>query len=69
MTNLNHFICPRCGHDFHTDCAYATCDACGCFFYASQSKTCLPEQRSLTAAEQKNLAHVYKKLRESTAQK
>ena len=36
---LNHFICPNCGHDFYESDAYATCDACRCFFYASQSKT------------------------------
>ena len=39
---LNHFICPNCGHDFYDSYAYATCDACRCFFYASQSKTCTP---------------------------
>lgn len=37
---LNHFICPNCGHDFYDDYEYATCDACQCFFYASQSQTC-----------------------------
>ena len=36
---LNHFICPNCGHDFYSDCAYATCDACQLFFYASESET------------------------------
>lgn len=36
---LNHFICPNCGHDFFSDCAYATCDSCQCMFYASQSIT------------------------------
>ena len=41
---LNHMICPHCGHDFYTKSAYATCDACNCFFYASQSKTCNPEK-------------------------
>lgn len=38
--NKNHMICPRCGHDFYCDGAYATCDACQTFFYASQSRTC-----------------------------
>lgn len=37
---LNHMICPRCGHDFYVEAAYGTCDACQCFFYAGQSKTC-----------------------------
>lgn len=37
---LNHFVCPNCGHDFYSDCAYGTCDACNCMFYACQSKTC-----------------------------
>jgi hypothetical protein len=37
---MNHFICPTCGHDFYDRCAYATCDACNTFFYASQSRTC-----------------------------
>lgn len=36
---LNHMICPLCCHDFYVDTAYATCDACQCFFYASESKT------------------------------
>jgi len=36
---LNHMICPNCGHDFYIDCAYATCDACYTFFYATQSAT------------------------------
>lgn len=36
---LNHMICPTCGHDFYTECAYATCDACHTHFYASQSRT------------------------------
>jgi hypothetical protein len=36
---LNHFICPNCGHDFYDSDACATCDACHCFFYASQSKS------------------------------
>lgn len=36
---MNHMICPSCGHDFFTDCAYATCDSCHCMFYASQSLT------------------------------
>jgi len=40
MSNLNHMICPNCEHDFHTEVAYATCDACGRFFYACESKTC-----------------------------
>lgn len=37
---VNHFICPTCGHDFYTECAYATCDACSTHFYAAQSLTC-----------------------------
>jgi hypothetical protein len=36
---INHMICPTCGHDFYCDCAYATCQACGTFFYAAQSAT------------------------------
>lgn len=36
---INHFICPNCGHDFYSDSAYTTCDACGCFFYVRQSRT------------------------------
>jgi hypothetical protein len=36
---LNHFICPICGHDFYAEAACVRCDACGCNFYASQSKT------------------------------
>lgn len=40
MSQLNHFICPKCGHDFYNKCAYATCDACNTFFYAAQSLTC-----------------------------
>jgi hypothetical protein len=35
---INHMICPLCGHDFYTDCAYGTCDACQCSFYASDSR-------------------------------
>lgn len=34
---LNKMVCPTCGHEFFTDCAYGTCDACQTFFYASQS--------------------------------
>lgn len=48
MANMNHFICPTCGHDFFATCAYATCDACGCFFYASQSRTSRPPQPNVT---------------------
>jgi len=36
---VNHFICPNCGHDFYSNCAYATCDSCNTMFYASQSRT------------------------------
>jgi hypothetical protein len=36
---INHFVCPQCGHNFYSDCAYATCDSCQTFFYASQSAT------------------------------
>jgi len=39
---VNHFICPNCEHDFYTDCAYGTCDACQTFFYAGSSKTSKP---------------------------
>lgn len=39
---LNHMICPRCGHDFYTDCAYGTCDACNTMFYAHTSCTSNP---------------------------
>ena len=35
---LNKMVCPRCGHEFWTDCAYGTCDACQTFFYASWGK-------------------------------
>lgn len=42
MRQLNHMICPNCGHDFYTQAAYATCDACQTFFYAAQSQTCNP---------------------------
>jgi hypothetical protein len=45
MANLNHFTCPNCGHDFYADNAYATCDACSCFFYAGESRTCQPRSR------------------------
>jgi len=45
---LNHMICPNCWHDFFTDAAYGTCDACQCCFYASQSRTC--QHVPLTAA-------------------
>jgi hypothetical protein len=34
---LNHFTCPVCGHDFYANGSYATCDACQCWFYLSQS--------------------------------
>lgn len=44
---LNHFICPRCGHDFYAEGAYATCDGCQTVFYASQSKTCSLPHTSL----------------------
>lgn len=39
-SKMNHFVCPRCGHDFYDDAAYSTCDACQTFFYVSQSRTC-----------------------------
>jgi hypothetical protein len=39
MMKINHMICPKCGHDFYVDTAYATCDACGSFFYATESAT------------------------------
>jgi hypothetical protein len=56
---LNHFICPNCGHDFYTECAYATCDACNCMFYASQSKTCeMPSYYSYPVTR----AHSYQKV-------
>jgi hypothetical protein len=35
----NHFICPVCGYDFYCSDSYATCDACQCHFYVSESKT------------------------------
>ena len=44
---LNHFICPRCGHDFYTDCAYGICDACQTMFYAGSSKTSKPPPSSI----------------------
>lgn len=44
---VNHFVCPNCGHDCYDTCAYTTCDACQCFFYASQSKTCQPRPRTI----------------------
>lgn len=37
---LNEMICPTCGHRCFTNCAYVTCDACGTFYYASQSAGC-----------------------------
>lgn len=37
---MNHMICPKCGHDFYTDCNYGTCAACSTHFYASESRTC-----------------------------
>ncbi len=40
MSNLNHMICPTCGHDFYVEAAYGTCDACQTMFYAGQSRTC-----------------------------
>ena len=55
---LNHFVCPNCGHDFYTSCAYATCDACHTFFYAGQSQTCKPKDPSWKALEQIGRAHV-----------
>jgi hypothetical protein len=48
---LNHFICPTCGHDFHASCAYATCDGCNTFFYASQSRTCQPPATATYSSE------------------
>ncbi len=48
MGKLNHFICPRCGHDFYATGAYATCDACQTFFYASQSRTCNLADKTFT---------------------
>lgn len=47
MDKLNHMICPHCGHDFYTACAYATCDACQTFFYAAASRTSQQPQRTL----------------------
>lgn len=47
MANLNHMICPLCGHDFYCEAAYGKCDACQCVFYASQSKTCKGWQQSI----------------------
>ena len=41
---INHFICPDCGHDFYTDCAYGRCDACQTVFYAASSKTSKPQE-------------------------
>jgi hypothetical protein len=34
---LNHLICPHCGHDCHVDETWARCAACGCCFYAYES--------------------------------
>lgn len=39
MLVINHMICPSCGHDFFIQANYATCPACWCFFYTSQSLT------------------------------
>jgi len=36
---LNHFKCPNCGHDFYSEGACVSCDACQCHFYAGQSLT------------------------------
>ena len=36
---INLMICPQCGHQFFTDCAYGTCDACQTYFTASESRT------------------------------
>lgn len=47
MSNLNHMICPTCGHDFCVSSAYATCDACQTVFYASQSRTSQRPQRAM----------------------
>ena len=38
---LNKMVCPRCGHEFWTECASGTCDACQTFFYAAWSKDVL----------------------------
>ncbi len=46
---MNHMICPTCGHDFYTDAAYATCQACQTHFYASQSQTCRQPQRNVNS--------------------
>lgn len=43
---LNHFICPRCGHDFYAEGAYAMCDGCQAVFYVAQSRTCNPISQS-----------------------
>ena len=45
--NLNHMVCPNCGHDFYTDAAPAKCDACQCVFCAAQSRTCRPPAKSV----------------------
>ena len=34
---LNRMICPNCGHETLTDCAYTCCDSCQTMFYAAQS--------------------------------
>jgi hypothetical protein len=34
---LNKMVCPTCNHEFYTEDAYGTCQACQTFFYAAQS--------------------------------
>jgi Zn finger protein HypA/HybF involved in hydrogenase expression len=38
--NWNHFICPRCSHDFYAQNISVTCDGCGLKFDISSSRTC-----------------------------
>jgi hypothetical protein len=38
--NLNHYMCPKCCHDFYSYETVITCDACGTTFRASDSRTC-----------------------------
>lgn len=48
---LNRMICPTCGHESLTDCAYTRCDSCGVTFYANQSgRPVFPMQTTVTMA-------------------
>ena len=44
---LNKMVCPNCGHEFWTECAYGTCDACQTMFYAASSRECQPPPQNV----------------------